>query len=674
MLEALLKSLALWLHLHPNLAGLVTCLITFIESLAILGFFIPGSLILSTIGGLIGSGVIPALTIFTWAIVGAILGDSISYWFGYRYHHVIRRIWPISRFPKLIAKGEIFFYRHGGKSIFIGRFIGAIRPMIPLIAGMLRLRPTKFFIFNVLSAIIWAPAYMAPGILIGAASAHFAPRRALHFIFILLLSIFILWLLFWLSKLFLHFIIKHWGQLCDWLWQKLRQQQTWLYTLLYEHEQPLLARPLSIVFFTFCGTVLFLLLVIFVQTQVTWLKSINLSILSFFESLHTPFLQHLASNIGIYLGEASVILASASLLALYLISKRDWHALWYLIALMTLAVLSIEVSKLLTHSLRPQITFRPLANYSFPSGHTAMSFALFGYITFLIAHNSKRWIKLTTYSITTLLIVTVAISRLYLNVHWLSDVIGSLLLSGCLLGIIVIAYRRKERQNHYRALPLILILVLGQIIFGTWYYHKHAQKLYTALQLQEAPHYVDETQWWNSPYSLLPIYRNNRFEKPIQVLNIQWLGSLSSIKQSLLYQGWRKPIHISLHALKQQLLGKKLIMISPTSHRLRHHKAVLILIKPLKRQETYLILQLWGINYHSADGSIYVGNISYHFPKRHWLSHHDNHCQTQYYTNTLSQLEKNLGRWEYKTIDFQQKHKFRQLACTQESNKILLIH
>ena len=670
-MEKLFSSLVLWLHFHPIWAGLITCFITFLESLAILGLFVPGSVTLSAIGGLIGSGVIPALDIFIWAIVGAILGDGISYWIGYRYHKVIRRIWPISRFPKLITKGEKFFYKHGGKSVFIGRFIGPIRPIVPLVAGMMEVRLKKFFIANIISATLWAPTYMLPGLLVGAASAHFAPHQALHFILILLLIIFGLWLSFWLTKLFTLRIIKHWRQLFTWLWQKLRQQQTWVYTLLYEHAQPLSARPLNIAFFTLCGIVLFFLLLISVDIQTTWLQTINLSILSFFESLYTPILQHLAISSSTYIGETRVILASTCLLGLYFILKRDWHAFWHLVALMLLTVVGVEGSRVLTHSLRPQVTLMPPHRYSFPSGHTASSLALFGYITFLIAHNDKRWFKLTAYGITASIIIIVAISRLYLNVHWLSDIIGSLLLSSCLLGIISIAYRRKERHNRYRALPLLAILMLGQIIFGTWYSHRYAQKLQTKLQLQEAPHYINENQWWASPHSLLPIYRNNRFAKPTQILNVQWAGSLSSIKKTLIQQGWQEPSHFGLHALKQQLLGKKLILFSRSSQ-LQHHKALLILIKPLTQEEAYLVIRLWDINYHTGMKSIYLGNISHYIPTQNHLWHHKINCKL-FYTKELYQLEQDLTAWRYKTITFKHKHRLNNHPCVQENNKIILV-
>ena len=671
-MEAILKSIIIWLHLHPTWAGLVTFALTFFESLAILGLLIPGSVTLAAIGGLIGSGILPIFSIFAWAIAGAIIGDGLSYWLGYRYYKSIRKIWPISRFSKLIAKGEAFFHRHGGKSIFIGRFIGAIRPIMPLIGGMLKMRPVKFFTADIISGILWAPAYMLPGILIGAASAHFAPDRALHFILILLSIIIVIWLLFWLSKLITNFIIKRWQENADQLWLKLKIHTSLLYRLLYEHEQPLYSRPLSIACFSIGSGIVFLWLLINVLLKITWLQAINLSTLNLFESLHTIILQHLAIVISIYFGQPKVILGTTILLIGYFAIKRDWHALWHFIVLFFLSIIGSEICKTAISNLRPQVTISPPSNYSFPSGHVIFSLILFGFIAFLIAHNNKRWLKKCIYSLVVIIVLLVMLSRLYLNIHWLSDVTGSILLGSFILSIIVIAYRRKERHNRYRIIPLLTILIIGQLLFGSLYYTKNIQILQKNFQLIEAQHYINETQWWNSPSSLLPVYRLNRFAKPAQILNIQWMGSLVSIEHSLRQQGWQKPVHFGLHTLKQQLLGKRPTVLSPISKQLKHHRAVLIMIKPLELKDTYLILYLWDINYHTAIESLYLGNISYHFPVKHWLWHHKKTCTTVY-PLPLQQLQAHLSAWNFKLIQFKEKYSIKHHPCVKYNNKILLL-
>ena len=56
-----------------------------------------------------------------------------------------------------------FFHRHGGKSVFIGRFFGPVRAVIPLAAGIMRMPPRLFWIANVTSALVWAPMLLLAG-------------------------------------------------------------------------------------------------------------------------------------------------------------------------------------------------------------------------------------------------------------------------------------------------------------------------------------------------------------------------------------------------------------------------------------------------------------------------------------------------------------------------------
>ncbi len=67
------------------------------------------------------------------------LGDAISYWLGLRYGHLTETRWPFTRHPELLPRGYAFFDRHGVKSVFIGRFFGPLRAVIPLVAGITRM-------------------------------------------------------------------------------------------------------------------------------------------------------------------------------------------------------------------------------------------------------------------------------------------------------------------------------------------------------------------------------------------------------------------------------------------------------------------------------------------------------------------------------------------------------
>ena len=139
-----------------------------LEAVAIVGLIVPGAGTIVALGALIPSGAIDFWVLSGVASVGALLGDSISYWIGWRYRAHIEAIWPFSRYPQAFTAGQKFFHAHGGKSVFLGRYVGPVRGTVPLIAGMARMKLGRFFFASVLSAVTWSPAHILPGMLVGA--------------------------------------------------------------------------------------------------------------------------------------------------------------------------------------------------------------------------------------------------------------------------------------------------------------------------------------------------------------------------------------------------------------------------------------------------------------------------------------------------------------------------
>lgn len=164
------QNILLWIQQNPDYAGWVIFSMALIESLAIIGVLIPGVIILFGAGTLIGAGVIGFWSSFFFAVAGAIIGDALSYWLGRHFEETTQR-WPWFRVhPEALQKGVIFFEKYGDLSVALGRFFGPIRAIIPMIAGLMHMPPKRFFMANVLSALVWAPAYLIPGMLVGAAT------------------------------------------------------------------------------------------------------------------------------------------------------------------------------------------------------------------------------------------------------------------------------------------------------------------------------------------------------------------------------------------------------------------------------------------------------------------------------------------------------------------------
>lgn len=150
---------------HRAWAGPLIGLLAFGESLAIVGLFIPATAMMIAFGGLIGTGVIDPLPVYFWGVAGAVLGDWVSFAVGRKVGPAIYRRRPLNRHRAIVARARIFFRRFGFLAVFLGRFLGPIRATVPLVAGVMQMEKRPFQTANILSALIWVPAILAPGYL-----------------------------------------------------------------------------------------------------------------------------------------------------------------------------------------------------------------------------------------------------------------------------------------------------------------------------------------------------------------------------------------------------------------------------------------------------------------------------------------------------------------------------
>lgn len=160
-----------WIDAHPGWAGFILFLIACAESLALVGLFVPGAVLMFGAGALIATGRLEFWPLMIWAAAGAVVGDGVSFLLGRYFGARLTGMWPFRTHPALLQRAVDFFQAHGGKSVALGRFIGPIRPVIPAVAGMLGMSAPRFIIINVISALLWAPAYLLPGMAFGASLA-----------------------------------------------------------------------------------------------------------------------------------------------------------------------------------------------------------------------------------------------------------------------------------------------------------------------------------------------------------------------------------------------------------------------------------------------------------------------------------------------------------------------
>jgi membrane protein DedA with SNARE-associated domain len=162
-LEAYAQQIIEFVRLHQAWAPPIVFGLAFGESLAFISLLIPAWAALVGIGALISSGALNFWPIWIAGSLGAGMGDWLSYWIGRKLEHGVQNIWPLSRHPQLIPRGEAFMKKWGVLGIFIGRFFGPLRASVPLVAGIFQMPFWRFQIANFSSAFVWAAVLLTLG-------------------------------------------------------------------------------------------------------------------------------------------------------------------------------------------------------------------------------------------------------------------------------------------------------------------------------------------------------------------------------------------------------------------------------------------------------------------------------------------------------------------------------
>jgi hypothetical protein len=272
---------------------------------------------------------------------------------------------------------------------------------------------------------------------------------------------------------------------------------------------------------------------------------------------------------------------------------------------------------LLTWVLRntAQVT-RPVdfqTGFSFPSAHTSMSMAVYGFLALMIArelHVQRRWIP---YSAAGLLIILIALSRLYLGVHWFSDVLAGFSLGLAWVALIGIAYDRHPAP----ALPvkgLVAVTLLLITLSGSWYTQRYYSQELAHYSPQVEIHRITLSTWKTIGWEQLPVYRMDIEGTNEQPMNFQWAGSLATLEAELHQLGWETAAPVTPMNAMNWLAPEpdiSTLPILPQVNDGQHQK--LLLVAPCSPEDNYLtVVRLWPSNHElfSANVPVWVGNVS----------------------------------------------------------------
>ncbi len=377
-----------------------------LEAAPLVGSFVPGHALIILAGLFARIGVLNVYTVIWVSAAGAIIGDVAGYTLGKKYG-----------FDFLVRFGKYFFLReehlekarkvmdkHTGKALIIGRFNPVTRALTPFLAGASDLHPYKFWTYNIIGGICWAVVSVLVGYVFGA-SYEVISKYIGKFIFIAtILSLLIIWAYNFINsrrhifaKYHLYTLIVNIGAL--YIFFKTIQDS-------FGNESSL------------------------AQLDV-W---VNLKMLAHESAGLTSFM-YVITNV---FSPANLVLLSG-ILIIYLVYKKRWHYVFLSsVSLLGGGVLSGLIKVLVARS-RPENAYEMLSDYSFPSGHATISIifcCLFMYIS--VTEIRNKYLKEFVGTLCIFCFLLTGISRVYLRVHWLSDVVAGFSLGLFWLSLVIL--------------------------------------------------------------------------------------------------------------------------------------------------------------------------------------------------------------------------------------------
>ena len=531
------QDLLNWLTANPGWAGFWVFVMSFVESLAFVGILVPGIIILFGLGALISLGEINMLPIWLWGSLGAFAGDLVSYGLGHRYRSHLPEMWPFSRFPRMLERGREYFHVHGPKSVAIGRFVGPLRPVIPVTAGMLGLSLRRFLLVAIPACILWTPAYLLPGMLFGA-SLEVATEYAGRMSLVLVIGFVILWLTWWVIWTAYELLASRSAR---WLRHVIR----WLrrHPVFKRIAGPLLdsTQP-EVLSITMMGLILVMIfwgivILLFLSPFSVHPQSIDQAVQSYALALRN----HMADPLMVSLAQLSrlwVLIPTSMAVLLWLIGAgRQKAALHWLVAMGGGVVLQL----LLAWSLRatPLLSEAGATALYDPSPALVLATVVLGYFAVMTARELRRRKRKWPYVITALLLVLLVLARLYLGLDWLSGALMGVGLGMAWTFVVGIAYRQRAMRSFNGLVASLIFFGMLALTF-TWQVGQNLETDLAALKLPLLQKEITAGSWWEDEWQSLPKERTHLKSVAARTFNFQFAGPLEELKQLLAAHDWQE--------------------------------------------------------------------------------------------------------------------------------------
>lgn len=607
--SATLDALVAWIGAHPVAAGLVIFLVAFCDAVVILGFAVPAAPILFAVGTLVGLGTLDPTYAVLSAAAGAFGGDGLSFLLGRHYGDRLRGVWPFSRHPEWISQGEGFFRKHGTKGIVIARYVGAVRPLVPAIAGMLGMRALRYTLPSAFASVTWALIFIAPGWIFGTSIELFSAIAGR--LVMVLLALVLLLAVIWVAVTALY------GYFAPRAASIIERALAW------SHRHPVLGRfsealidpnrresaslALLAMLLIGAGWAFFSLLVTLAGNGEP--LPIDLDLHHTLFALRTPLADHLMAILAAF-GDWQVLAPAALLVFAWLLWRRRRIAAWHWLAAIGFGLALVAALGFLLDMPKPPAA-TAVAGFTFPSGPVTMATVVYGFFAVLIARELPGRKRAWPYVLAGFLVALVGFARLYFGAHWLSDVLGGILLGMGWIALLGLAYRRRVVRSFWIR-PIATLFFAAIAIAGLWHGNRSAADTLARFDPPVLRADLAAERWWQQDWAGLPARRNEFRERSAWPLNVQYAGNLSALSARLEDAGWEPAPPASWSGLLRGLdkdVDEDSLPVLPASH---NGRGDALLLSRKTGPGTRAVLHLWAAPARLSPGAtpVWQGTIA----------------------------------------------------------------
>lgn len=576
-----------WIGEHPNWALGLLFAVALADALFIVGLFVPAAIVLFAMGALVALGSLDLWLTVAVAAAGALCGDTLSFILGRSLGERLFETRALRRYPDMFAGGRRFFVRHGGKSVFLARFLGPMRAVTPAIAGASHMSLLGFLVADSSASLIWAVLYVVPGMVFGASLA-LAAEVAVRLAVLLVLAAVVLVLGVWLTRLaiglFQFRAQETLGALMD--WSRRHRAFGRFGAALADPDQPETPALASVALLLLVSGAVWLFLWDGAG-QRAYPGQFDALVYQTLYDLHTPWGTLIALAFS-RLGEALVYgPAAAAVLAALLWRQKLRAAAHWVAALGFGALLWLGLGAV-------NILSAPVEFFGGEMGGSrdlVMPMVIYGFGAVLIATQRPQRVRSLAYGLSCGLLLLIVLARLYLGQEWWSLSVFSMLVGLLWVGALALGYRRHRPQRLFAlsfTLPVLVVFVLAAAT--RW----GMDGAYVETTTPEAQLQMDAGDWWRSGWQRLPPTIIDMRGRRRQAFDIQWAGRIEDIEASLREAGWQSATPVTGISALRWLTETTVIAelpVLPLMHGGQHPRLTLRMVGGDEHQR---LIRLWA--------------------------------------------------------------------------------